>query len=47
METSFEVETARDIKEIHALLQAMTTEEMKELLALQNIGQEKEDDSDI
>ena len=37
----------KTVKEIHALLQAMTTEQMKELLALQAAGQEKEDDSDF
>ena len=37
----------KTVKEIHTLLQVMTTEQTKELLALQNEGQEKEDDSDF
>jgi hypothetical protein len=37
----------QNIKEIHALLQGLSTEEMKELLALQSSNQEKEDDLDF
>ena len=37
----------KPVQEIHALLQAMTAQETKELLALQTAGQEKEDDSDF
>ena len=34
----------KNISEIHALLQALSTEETKELLALQNKAEEKKDD---
>ena len=36
----------QDVKEIHALLQALSTEETKELLALQSSSQEKEERDD-
>ena len=36
----------KNISEIHALLQALSTEETKELLALQNKAEEKKDDDE-
>ena len=36
----------KNISEIHALLQGLTNEETKELMALQSKGEEKKDDDD-
>ena len=36
-----------NVKEIHALIEPLSPEEMKELLALQSASQEKEDDLDF
>ena len=36
----------KNISEIHALLQGLSNEEMKELMALQSKGEEKKDDDE-
>ena len=36
----------KNINEIHALLQGLTNEEMKELMALQSKGEEKKDNNE-
>ena len=37
----------KDIKKIHVLIESLSPEETKELVALQSASREKEDDSDF
>ena len=43
--SSFLTSKKKNVKEIHALIESLSPEEMKELLALLSASQEKEDDS--